>query len=225
MNWIDFFIGVFLILAVAIGYKRGIFKELTTFLGLVIAAIIAFNYADWVGVQLEGLINMNPSLRYVSSFVICFAASLFVFKLLGHYFYKMVKLSPLGFSDKIGGGLFGALKGIAILSLIFLMFIFFPVFQSFNDSIDESAMAPYVRQFMPSAFDATDYFHPRSGDFTEKITSGLLGSQAKEYADNPESLLDEDNPLGFSLEDLRVLNNVDKYFGEQVEVASKGERK
>jgi hypothetical protein len=85
-------------------------------------------------------------------------------------------------------------------------------------------MAPYIRQFIPSAFDATDRFHPNSGQFTAKVTSGLLGSQVEEYAKNPESLLDEDNPLGFSLEDLRVLNNIDKYFGEQVEVATKGEQ-
>ena len=225
MNWVDFFIGVVLILAIAIGYKRGIFKELTTFLGLVIASIAALNYADWVAVQLESLVNMAPSLRFVLSFVVCFAVVLFIFKLLGHYFYKMVKLSPLGFSDKIGGAAFGALKGIAILSLIFLMFIFLPVFQSFNDSIDDSVMAPYIRQFIPTAFDMTGHFHPKSGEFTGKVTSGLLGSQAEKYAGNPESLLDKDNPLGFSLEDLRVLNNIDKYFGEQVEVAAKGEQK
>jgi uncharacterized membrane protein required for colicin V production len=46
MNWVDFFIGVVLLLTVIIGYKRGIFREITTFLGLVIGAVLALNYAE-----------------------------------------------------------------------------------------------------------------------------------------------------------------------------------
>jgi hypothetical protein len=105
------------------------------------------------------------------------------------------------------------------------MFIFFPAFQSFNQSIDESAMAPRVRQFIPAAFEFTGHFHPKSGRFMDKVTAGVLGSQAAEYAKNPESLLDEDKALGFSLDDMRVIDNIDKYFGEKVEVATKGDEK
>jgi membrane protein required for colicin V production len=221
MNWVDFFIGVVLILTISLGYKRGMFKELTTFLGLVIGAIIAVNYADWLAAQAEGAVNISPSLRYVFALIICFAASLLIFKLIGYYFYKMVKLSQLGTTDKLGGAVFGAFKGGVILSLLFLMFIFLPMFQSFNQSIDESAMAPYIRQFVPEAFELTEYFHPNSGTFMKKVTNGILGDQAIEYAKNPESLFKADNVYGYSLEDQRVMNNIDKYFGEKVEVATK----
>ncbi|MCP4582534.1 MAG: CvpA family protein [candidate division Zixibacteria bacterium] len=223
MNWVDFFIGVVLILAFVIGFKRGIFRELSTFIGLVIGTILAINYADWLAIQTEGMLNVPPSLRYVFCFVVCFAASIFVFKLLGHYFYIMVKLSPLKFSDKLGGGIFGVLKGAVVLSLIFLMFIFFPVFQSFNQSIDNSVMAPHVRQFVPKAFEMTSHFHPNSGKFADKINSGILGSKAQEYADDFESLLDDNEVLGFSTKDISVLNNVGKYFGDKVEIATKGD--
>jgi membrane protein required for colicin V production len=225
MNWVDFFIGVVLLLTVIIGYKRGIFREITTFLGLVIGAVLALNYADWLAIKTEGMLNVSPSARYVFCFVICFAASLFIFKLLGHYFYKMVKLSPLKMSDKIGGAVFGALKGLVVLSLIFLMFIFFPAFQSFNQTIDESAMAPHIRQFVPMSFDMTLHFHPNSGSFSDKVTSGVLGSKAEQYADNFESLPGDNEVLGFSAEDVSVLNNIGKYFGDKVELANKGDEK
>ena len=225
MNWVDFFIGVVLILTITIGYKRGMFKELTTFLGLVIGALIAINYADWLALQVEGSVNISPSLRYVFALIICFAVSLLIFKLAGYYFYKMVKVSQRGSGDKIGGAVFGAFKGVAILSLLFLVFIFMPMFQSFNQTIDESAMAPYIRQFVPVAFDYTDYFHPNSGSFANKVATGVLGDQAVDYAKNPQSVFKEDNVYGFSMEDQRVMNNIDKYFGENVEVASRGEEK
>ncbi len=222
MNWVDFFIGVVLVLTVFVGYKRGLFRELTTFAGLVIAVIVSINYADWLAFQMESAIKIAPTLRYVLAVVVCFIGCMLIFKLIGYYFYKMVKLSPLKFPDKIGGAVFGAFKGSVILSLVFLMFIFFPVFQSFNQLIDESILAPYVRQVVPMTFDYTDYFHPESGEFMDKVMSGVLGSQITEYSKKPESLLDEEKALGFTLEDLRVLNNIDKYFGEEVEVATNG---
>jgi len=222
MNWVDFFIGVVLIIAVSVGYKRGVFKELSTFLGLIAGTVVAFNYADIVAIKAEGFVNIAPSLRYVFSFVICFIATLLVFKLVGYYFYKMVKLSKLGFADKLGGGVFGALKGLAILSLLFLMFMFFPAFQSFNQAIDDSVMAPYIRQFIPFTYDYSSFLHPKSGKFIGKVSAGILGSEGAEYAKNPEKLMSKGEELGFSADDVRVLNNIDKYFGEQVEVAAKG---
>lgn len=222
MNWVDFFIGVVLILTIFIGYKRGLFRELTTFLGLLIAVIVSVNYADWLALKAENAVNIAPVLRYVLAFIVCFVGSMLVFKLIGYYFYRMVKLSQLKFSDKIGGAVFGAFKGCIILSLIFLMFIFFPAFQSFNQLIDESALAPYVRQAVPITYDYTEFFHQESGSFMDKVMAGVLGSQKEEYGKRPESLLDESKELGFTIEDLRVLNNIDKYFGEKVEVATKG---
>jgi len=223
MNWVDFFIGVVLLLAIAIGYKRGLFREITTFFGLVIASILAVDYADWLAIKTEGLFNVSPSARYVFCFVICFAVSLFIFKLLGHYFYKMVKLTALKLPDKIGGAIFGSLKGLVVLSLIFLMFIFFPAFQSFNQTIDESALAPHIRQFIPMSFDLTSHFHPHSGKFSDKVTRGVLGSKAEQYANNFESLPEDNAVLGFSAEDVSVLNNIGKYFGDKVELANKAD--
>lgn len=222
MNWVDFFIGVVVILTIAIGYKRGLFKEMSTFLGLVAGAIAAFNYADLLALKAEGFVNISPSLRYMFCFVICFIVTLLILKLAGYYFYKMVKLSSLGLTDKVGGSIFGALKGVVVLSLIFLMFLFFPAFQSFNQAIDGSTMAPYIRQFIPVTYDHSTIFHPKSGRFSGKVSAGVLGSRGAEYASNPDKLLDKENANGFSVEDVRVLNNVDKYFGEKVEVAEKG---
>ena len=84
-------------------------------------------------------------------------------------------------------------------------------------------MAPHIRNVVPTAFEMTGHFHPNSGRFIDKVTSGILGSKAEEYADDFESLLDDNEVLGFSAEDISVLNNVGKYFGEKVEMATKGD--
>lgn len=224
MNWIDFFILGIVVIAVLSGYKRGLFKEVSTFIGLVITIVLAINYADWLAMKIEGTFNLSPSLLYVFCFVITFVFTLFILKILGHYFYMMVKVTPLKYPDKVGGGVFGFLKGAFLLSLLFLMFIFVPVFQSLNQSIDESLIAPTVRKLVPTTFDLTIPLHPNSGKFVDKVTRGVLGSKASKYADRPEALLKNNELLGMSLKDIRVLNNIDKYFGQPTELAKKGSK-
>lgn len=224
MNWVDFFIAVVLVTTVTIGYKKGLFRTLATFLGLIMAVIIAVNHADWMAIKIEGLFNLSPSIRYVFCFLVTFFITLLGFRLLGYYFYKMAKLTPLKFPDMVGGGIFGLFKGAVILSMIFIMFIFFPPFHSFNESIDNSVMAPYLRHIVPTVFELTSVLHPDSGPFKVKITNGILGSEAEKHSDNPESLLGKNKVLGLSNEDIRVLDNIDKYFGEDVELARKGDK-
>ncbi len=221
MNWVDFFVAVVLVVTVAIGYKSGLFRTIATFLGLIITTVFSVNHADWLAMQLEGTIAISPSLRYMFCFIVIFLFGFVVFKLIGHYFYRMVKLTPLRYPDMIGGGIFGLFKGLVVLSLIFIMFIFIPGFHSFNDSIDESAMAPYIRQLLPFTFELTEPFHPESGPFVYKIKKGILGSNADEYLKNSESLIDKQEVLGYSFKDQSVINNIDKYFGEKFELAKK----
>ena len=224
MNWVDFLIMVILAITVISGYKRGLFKEISTLLGFIIGIVFSINYADWLAMRIEGTFNLSPSLLYVFCFTFIFILSLFILKLIGHYFYMMVKINPLKYSDKLGGGIFGLVKGALVLSLILLMFIFVPVFQSLNQHIDESMIAPSIRLFVPATFDLTERFHPNSGKFVEKVTCGVLGSKASEYAQNPEALLKNNELLGMSLRDIRVLNNIDKYFGEATTLAKRGNK-
>ena len=121
MNWIDFFILFVLFLALLNGYRRGAFKEISTLIGLVLAAVFSVSNADWLSMRLEGKVNMSPSVLYVFSFIVVFALFILILKFVGRYFYRMVKINPMKFSNKIGGALFGVVKGMVTLSLLFLL--------------------------------------------------------------------------------------------------------
>jgi hypothetical protein len=103
------------------------------------------------------------------------------------------------------------------------MFIFFPSFQSFNQSIDTSVMAPVFRKFVPVTFDLTMQLHPRKAKFIDKVKNGILGSKATKYADNPEDLLDKNEIMGFNDKDIQTLSSIDRYFGPNKELAKKEE--
>lgn len=214
MNWIDFFILFVLLMAMINGYRRGIFKEISTFLGLTIGIIFAVSHADWLASLLEGKANLSPSIIYIISFTLIFAVCIILLRVLGHYFYKLVKITPLKASDKIGGSFFGIVKGLVALSLIFLLFIFPTPLKNFDLAIQESAMARPIRSLVPYLFDHTGYFHPRSADFLSEVQKGILLSNAEIYANNPQRALKDQVLLGMTDGDVETLNKLNQYFNK-----------
>ena len=214
MNWIDFFILFVLFLAFLNGYRRGIFKEISTFLGLVVGVIFAVSNADWLAIQLEGKLNVSPSILYVVSFIFVLAASLVILRILGRYFYKMVKITPLKVSDKVGGSAFGIIKGLVLLSLLFLLFIFPTPFKTFDNAIESSALAKPIRGFVPLIYNHTTYLHPGSGEFLAELQKGILLSSASLYADDPGAALRDKVLLGMSDDDVETLDKLNRYFSK-----------
>jgi len=208
LNWVDFFIIVVLVVAFANGYRRGAFKEISTFIGLILAIMLGVYYADWLAAKGSGRFNFSPSLIYLISFALIFLAAQVLLKLLGHLYYKMVKITPLKKYDRVIGGGFGLLKGTLVLSLLFLMFIFFPGFQSFNGAIDRSSMAPVFRKIVPITYDMGMQLHPSKSKFVPEVKSGILGSKAATYAEDPEEFLEKNEILGMTSNDVGVLNSL-----------------
>lgn len=214
MNWIDFFILFVLFLAMLNGYRRGMFKEISTFLGLAVGIVFAVSNAGWLASQLEGKANFSPSIIYVLSFALLFAVSILILRLLGRYFYRLVKISPLKPSHKIGGSIFGIVKGLVVLSLIFLLFIFPTPLKNFDSAIQGSKMAKPIRSVVPYLYDYTKVAHPESGTFLSQIQKGILLSNASLYALNPKDALKDKVLLGMTDEDVKTLNKLNRYFNK-----------
>lgn len=214
MNWIDFFILFVLFLALLNGYRRGVFKEISTFIGLVFSIVFAVSNADWLSLKAEGMFNMSPSVLYIFSFILVFAAFTLILKFLGRYFYRLVKINPMKFANKLSGGIFGIIKGTLVLSLLFLLFIFPTPFKNFDSSIADSSLAKPIRDFVPYIYDHTGFLHPRSQEFLTEIQKGILLSNADLYANDPESALKNKVLLGMTDDDVETLDKLRQYFGK-----------
>jgi len=214
MNWIDFFILFVLFVAMLNGYRRGFFKEISTFLGLTIGVVFAVSHADWLASLLEGKANFSPSILYVLSFALIFFLCFLVLRLIGRFFYKLVKVTPLKVSDKIGGSIFGIVKGMIALSLIFILFVFPTPLKEFDSAAQESPMAKPIRAFVPLIFNNTAYFHPQSRDFLSEVQKGILLSNAPIYADDPRGALKDKVLLGMTDDDVQTLDRLNRYFSK-----------
>jgi uncharacterized membrane protein required for colicin V production len=173
MNWIDFLILFVLILAFLNGFRRGAFKEISTFIGLVLSIIFAVNNADWLAGQLQGKLGFSPTILFLISYILILAACTVILKLLGHFYYKLVKIQPLKTPNKISGGVFGVVKGVVVLSLVFLLFLFPTPFRSIDDAVDSAVMAKTIRSVVPLVYNDSFVLHPRSGDFIAEIHKAI----------------------------------------------------
>lgn len=204
MNWIDLVILFILILAFLNGYRRGAFKEISTFIGLIIGVVFAVNNADWLAAQLHGKFNFSPTVLYMVSYALVLAVCVILLRLLGHFFYKLVKIAPLKVPNKITGGVFGIIKGLVLVSLVFLLFLFPTPFRSIDGAIESSAMARPIRGFVPVIYNNTSVIHPRSGEFMAEVQKGIMLSQGQRA--EGEAL------LGMTDEDMRTLDRLNQYY-------------
>ena len=82
-------------------------------------------------------------------------------------------MQPLKTPNKITGGVFGAIKGVVVLSLVFLLFLFPTPFRSIDGAIDSALWPRPIRAVVPGIYNHTYILHPRSGDFIAEVNKGI----------------------------------------------------
>jgi membrane protein required for colicin V production len=121
MNYFDIFIAVPLLWAIYRGFKKGLIIEVASLVALVLGIWGSLNFSDYAAT----LINENwevsakwlPILAFSLTFILIVIAVFSLAKLLE----KVVKMVALGLPNRILGALFGALKVVMLLSVIFYL--------------------------------------------------------------------------------------------------------
>ncbi len=209
MNWVDLFVVISLLAMAANGVKRGLFREIVAVLAVGAGLIVAINYTDWLADQLAGIINFSPHLLFTVSFVLMFIFALIAAKLLGLIFYKMVNPESLNTADKLGGVIIGGVRGVLVLGVLFTLMLFFPSLSRLNSSIDESLLAPSIRQVIPKLYDYTEFTHPSNPSFVYKVRQVMLP-----FKDRSIEIAKKDNSKIMKSEGDEIVHDVEHYFGE-----------
>lgn len=141
--WFDAFVLGFTLLLGLKGIINGLIKEVFGLLGIIGGVFIASKYAP----QAAGFIQNtfykieNQSLAGFAGFLAILIIFWIVCLLLGNFLSKLVKLSGLGFLDRIGGFVFGGAK----IFLIFAILVFCVARIDFlNSKLDDFAKDSYT---------------------------------------------------------------------------------
>ena len=154
MNIIDIIIAVILILGLVNGFRRGLFIEITSLLGLVLGVYGAIHFSYYLANILESRVNWDASLIQIVAFAGTFLVILIGLVMLGKLLTKIAETIMLGFFNKLLGALFGILKVGLILSVVLIIFSQFNKTLKFMDrsKVERSSLYEPVKNFAPAIF-------------------------------------------------------------------------
>jgi len=141
MNPFDIIIIVILGYSLVRGVFRGLVKEVSSIVGVLGGFYAAFTYYTMLAKLLSGLIK-EPAYLNILSFLIIFCSVLIIVGVLGIIIKYLLNIAFLGWIDRIGGVGFGLVKGVLIVSILFITLTsFLPKGSAF---LKNSMLAPHV---------------------------------------------------------------------------------
>ena len=145
MNILDIIIGIVLLLFALAGLRKGLIIEAFYLASIIVGIYGAMYFSDAMSEWLSELINVAPEYLALIAFIITFIVFMIIIRMLGRIISGLVEAIHLGFIDKIGGFVFGVIKGALLLSILIMILNIFSDGEIINrDTRKDSALYPHI---------------------------------------------------------------------------------
>lgn len=180
LNWtaLDYALAAVMFFSVILSFFRGFIREAIS----LVTWFLAFYFALQFAPTLSGALHFisNPKISYAISAILIFLIVLLLGKIVGKLAHEVMKISLLGFFDKILGFIFGVVRGALFITII----LFVIELTSWHTAAwyQHSQLAPhfqkcvdYCRTLLPKEL------LPKSGfiDQMKAITNSLISAVKK----------------------------------------------
>ena len=145
LNPADWFILVILIASGIISFTRGFTKEFLS-LFLWIAAFIAAISLEFLATPKINEFIGNEEISKIISYIFVFVIFIFVGGIVIKFISKLIKWSGASGFDRFLGVLFGLIRGLIVLFVIFLLL---PSSLKTTDLINNSKITPIIQKYAP----------------------------------------------------------------------------
>ncbi len=142
--WVDWVIVIILLVSSVLSLGRGFVREALSLVNWVTAAIIAMTYRDDLATAFTSYIS-TPSLRLMAASALLFVVTMIVGGMIIKLITKLVKLGGLGSTDRLLGMIFGALRGVLMITIIVGIADYLPVDQ--DQWWSASVLIPKFQEF------------------------------------------------------------------------------
>ena len=141
MNPFDIFIIIIIAYSLIRGLFRGLVKEVSSIIGVLGGFYAAYSYYPMVAKLFANLIT-NSSYLNILSFLIVFCSVLIIISILGIVIKYLLNVAFLGWIDRACGLGFGLVKGLLIVTVLFIILTTF--LPKGAPLVKKSILAPHV---------------------------------------------------------------------------------
>ena len=189
LNLADWFILIVLIASGIISFARGFTKEFLS-LFLWIAAFIAAISLEYLATPKINEFIGNEEISKIISYIVVFIIFIFIGGIVIKFISKLIKWSGASGFDRFLGVLFGLIRGLIVLFVIFLLL---PSGLKTTDLINNSKITPIIQKYAP---EIEEYFRDlidnrnvveEALEIIEPIQNELIPDPDKEDTEDEDS--------------------------------------
>jgi len=148
-TWLDPLIFVIVAGSAAIGLFRGLIRSLAGFAGLLLGALFAGRLAAQIDPTLEQANIQHPPIGGAIAFALAFLAIYIAVEFAANLLRFLQRVLLLGWVDRIGGAVFGLLRGV-VISMVLLAGMAMFGSSGFNGTMKQAQLAVFLWQNMPA---------------------------------------------------------------------------
>jgi len=154
MNWLDAIIVIILILSLVTGFINGLVKEVASLAALILGIWGAIKFSTFTAGKLYDYFDMTGHYVGIIAFLVTFGIIVVIIHFIGILADKIVSAASLGFINRILGIVFGLLKAVLIMSVVFVVLNSIDSRRSFlpNKTIEESKFYNPISDIAPAIF-------------------------------------------------------------------------
>ena len=157
MNYLDIIIAIVLLLFGLKGLRKGLIIEVVTLVAFGVGIYGAMHFSDFTAAHMQDFMEIDPKYLNTIAFVLTFIILVVLVNLIGRLISKAIKSLNLGFFDKLGGFLFGIIKGVLLCSVLLMVLNNFQLLGVLKPEVKEkSKLYPYIEQTVPYVYRGFD---------------------------------------------------------------------